>query len=46
MVPKGDAVDEGMEVCDVGVFHFKIVHDKAESYRAGEISFISQNKST
>ena len=30
MVPEGEAVDEGMEVGDVGVFHSEIVHDKAE----------------
>jgi hypothetical protein len=38
MVPDGEAVDEGMEVCDVGLFHSEIVHDKAESYRAGEMA--------
>ena len=38
MVPEGEAVDEGMEVCYVGVFHSEIVHDKAESYRAGEMA--------
>jgi hypothetical protein len=38
MVPEGEAVDEGMEVWNVGVFHpeIGIVHDKAESYRVGE----------
>ncbi len=35
MVPEGEAVYEGMEVGDVGMFHSEIVHDKAESYAAG-----------
>jgi hypothetical protein len=38
MVPEGEAVDEGMEVCGVGAFHSEIVHDKAESYRAGQMA--------
>jgi hypothetical protein len=40
MVPEGKAVDEGVEVGNVGVFHSEVFHNKAkaESYRTGEMA--------